>query len=121
MAHPARPTLVAAPPVAGTPDVPADELTEADRYRAAVAAAPAILFAVCLRTGALRWVSENVERLSGYPAATFTGEGWLAHVHPDDAGRLEETLRVLRATGRWNVEFRLRHASGVYRWFRSTG
>jgi signal transduction histidine kinase len=120
MAQPTRPPLAPFAPEAGVGD---DGATDADRYRAALAGAPAILFALCLRTGALRWVSENVQRLSGRPAAEFLGERerWLAFVHADDRARLEEALRSVRNTGRWDVEFRLRHVSGVYRWFRTAG
>jgi signal transduction histidine kinase len=119
MADPARPPL--ALPVPG--DAAGSPATDAHHYRAALAGAPAILFALCLRTGAMRWVSENVQRLSGRPPSDFVGEReqWLAFVHADDRARLEAAVRDVRAARRWDVEFRLRHASGVYRWFRSTG
>ena len=116
MIHPVPSTL--APALTAVPTaVP----TEVERYQAALVGTGTVLFELDLRTGALLWVSENAGTLSGYPMHAFLGEHWFGYVHPDDKGRLEEALRTVRATRRWDVEFRLRHASGVYRWFRSTG
>jgi signal transduction histidine kinase len=94
-----------------------------ERYRACLATAPAVLYELCVRTGALRWVSEHVESLGGHRVADVVGPRahWLALVHPIDRARLEGAMRSALRAGRYDVEFRLRHAGGAYRWFRALG
>ncbi len=67
--------------------------------------------------GQLDWLNERAMAYSGWPIDTLLGSGWARMVHPDDLGRAAEHWRESLASGQgYEVEFRLRHASGAYRW-----
>jgi PAS domain S-box-containing protein len=54
---------------------------------------------------------------TGVPAGSTDGEGWNGMFHPDDQERAWETWRDSLATGKpYEIEYRLRHHSGQYRW-----
>jgi PAS domain S-box-containing protein len=54
---------------------------------------------------------------TGVPAGSTDGEGWNGMFHPDDQERAWEKWRESLATGRpYEIEYRLRHHSGEYRW-----
>ena len=72
--------------------------------------------------GAL-FVSEAVERLTGFVPARFTEEpGFgLDNVHPEDLPRVVEALDGVHRTGSYSCEFRWRCADGSYRCFLDQG
>lgn len=54
---------------------------------------------------------------TGVPAGSTDGEGWNGVFHPDDQGRAWAVWRHSLATGEpYEIEYRLRHHSGEYRW-----
>ncbi|MEH3145787.1 MAG: PAS domain S-box protein [Methylobacterium frigidaeris] len=54
---------------------------------------------------------------TGVPEGTTDGEGWSGMFHPDDQERAWEVWRHSLATGEpYQIEYRLRHRSGAYRW-----
>ncbi len=54
---------------------------------------------------------------TGVPAGSTDGEGWAGLFHPDDQPRAWERWRRSLETGEtYEVEYRLRHHSGLYRW-----
>lgn len=54
---------------------------------------------------------------TGVPAGSTDGEGWNDIFHPDDQERARARWRQSLATGEpYEIEYRLRHRSGVYRW-----
>lgn len=54
---------------------------------------------------------------TGVPAGSTDGEGWNGVFHPDDQERAWEVWRHCLATGEpYEIEYRLRHHSGEYRW-----
>jgi PAS domain S-box-containing protein len=54
---------------------------------------------------------------TGVPVGSTDGEGWNGMFHPDDQERSWEKWRHSLATGEpYEVEYRLRHHSGEYRW-----
>lgn len=61
----------------------------------------------------------------GYEEYEITGgiEEWQSRWHPEDAGMIEEALRDHRERGavKFDLEYRLRHKDGSYRWVHSTG
>jgi len=69
-------------------------------------------------TGANReWLS-----LTGTTPAQNSGDGWQASVHPDDLPGLAEVASAAIAGRRtWDREFRLRDASGEFRWVAARG
>lgn len=54
---------------------------------------------------------------TGVPAGSTDGEGWNDVFHPDDQGRAWERWSRSLSTGEpYEIEYRLKHHSGVYRW-----
>jgi len=54
---------------------------------------------------------------TGAPAGTTDGEGWNDVFHPDDQARAWTVWRHSLHTGEpYQIEYRLRHFDGVYRW-----
>jgi PAS domain S-box-containing protein len=54
---------------------------------------------------------------TGAPEGSTDGEGWNGMFHPDDQDRAWATWRKSLATGAlYEIEYRLRHHSGAYRW-----
>lgn len=54
---------------------------------------------------------------TGVPAGSTDGEGWNGIFHPDDQDKAWERWRHSLATGEtYEIEYRLRHRSGAYRW-----
>lgn len=54
---------------------------------------------------------------TGVPAGSTDGEGWNGMFHPDDQDRAWGRWRHSLATGEpYEIEYRLRHHSGAYRW-----
>ncbi|MEO7494430.1 MAG: PAS domain S-box protein [Massilia sp.] len=54
---------------------------------------------------------------TGMPEGSTDGDGWAAIFHPDDRGRARELWRHSLASGDiYEVQYRLRHHSGQYRW-----
>ena len=54
---------------------------------------------------------------TGVPAGSTDGEAWNGMFHPDDQERAWEMWRKSLATGQpYEIEYRLRHRSGEYRW-----
>ncbi len=54
---------------------------------------------------------------TGVPAGSTDGEGWTDMFHPEDQPRAMERWRRCLATGEpYEIEYRLKHHSGVYRW-----
>lgn len=54
---------------------------------------------------------------TGVPAGSTDGDGWNEMFHPEDRARARERWRRSLETGEpYEIEYRLRHHSGVYRW-----
>jgi PAS domain S-box-containing protein len=54
---------------------------------------------------------------TGMPPGSTDGEGWNGMFHPDDQARAWDVWRHSLATGKsYDIEYRLRHKSGEYRW-----
>jgi len=65
------------------------------------------------------WVSDNIEKVSGFPRAVLLKETglWAARRHPDDRERVSKELQRLPEIGALSVEYRWQVADGTYRWF----
>jgi PAS domain S-box-containing protein len=67
--------------------------------------------------GLLDFVTRRTADYFGVPAHTLLGEGWAALVHPHDVERAGANWKRALETGEaYEVEFRVRAASGDYRW-----
>lgn len=80
-----------------------------------------VLYKLHIATGKVEW-SDNLRLLYGYPndEPTDTIEWWTAHIHPDDALKINEMMDILSvptATD-WTVDYRFQKADGTYVWVR---
>jgi PAS domain S-box-containing protein len=94
---------------------------EQDRLTRLLAESPAVLYTCRIVAGALRatWVSDNVERLTGYtPAEALAPGWWAARVHPDDRGAAYAAWDEPCAARRRVHEYRFEHRDGGFRWIR---
>jgi len=76
-----------------------------------------------LGTGMLYW-SARAYTMLGYRPSEFTldFEGWKALMHPDDSARaITEVWNQIAQDGHYSVEYRLRTASGGWRWINDRG
>lgn len=68
------------------------------------------------------YLSPQWVRYTGIPEADQLGYGWADQVHPDDRPRATAAWdRAVAAGTDYEVEFRIRRADGVYRWFQTRG
>lgn len=65
------------------------------------------------------WVSDNIEKVSGFPGGVFLKDTalWAARRHPDDRERVVQEFQRLPEVETLNVEYRWQVADGTYRWF----
>lgn len=70
--------------------------------------------------GAL-WVSENIEKVAGFPAQNFLDDSslWASRLHPDDRDKTFRTFDTLSQTNTLATEYRWQRRDGEYRWFRN--
>ena len=63
------------------------------------------------------YYNEQWYRYTGVPHNSTDGDGWNGIFHPDDQERAWATWRACLETGNtYEIQYRLRHHSGVYRW-----
>ncbi len=67
---------------------------------------------------ATTYISDNIQRISGYDAEDFTGdpEFRISRIHPEDLGRVKSELKRTLKTGSNHFEYRFRHKDGHYFW-----
>jgi PAS domain S-box-containing protein len=65
------------------------------------------------------WVSENVERVTGFPAQRFLEDSslWASRLHPDDRDKTLMLFATLSETDALTTEYRWQRHDGEYRWF----
>jgi PAS domain S-box-containing protein len=67
--------------------------------------------------GQLDWFNERVYEYSGVKSGTLDGDGWSTLVHPDDSSAAAELWQAaLTAGAPYEAQFRIRSATGLYRW-----
>ena len=67
--------------------------------------------------GQLDWFNERVYEYSGAKSGTLDGDGWSTLVHPDDRSAAAELWQAaLTAGAPYEAQFRIRSATGLYRW-----
>ncbi len=84
---------------------------------------PAVIYALAFDSeiaGGWRvfYVSGNIARLTGYPAADWLAGAclWFDHVHPDDRQRVQQAQSQLLDAGLLKHRYRFRRRDGQYRW-----
>ncbi|MGE3774525.1 MAG: PAS domain-containing protein [Gammaproteobacteria bacterium] len=95
-----------------------------DRFRSAVDASTSGLWDWELSDKRV-WFSPSVKNLVGYSPDADVRMDYSAyneHVHPDDRPRIERAIvRHFKTREPFDIEYRLRHRTGGYRWYRSRG
>jgi len=80
------------------------------KYRTLVEQLPLVTYALDLKSGAVIYVSPQIEELLGYPAATWLDEsrGWYSVLHADDRHDVLDATEVAHAGGKgFSGEYRL--------------
>lgn len=100
------------------------ELEESEqRQRALVQAVPVTLHRADVRGGRVGalWLSENVERVTGFRRHELVRPGaaalWDERLHPDERDFVRQTLATILTRGAVSFEHRWRCADDRYRWF----
>src|ERR1051325_6346875 len=104
-----------------SPDQTAEATLREDerRFRQLAESLPQITW-TCQADGACDYLSPQWSTYTGVPATRHLGFGWLEHIHPDDHGPVTDAWnRALREKTVFDLEFRIRGADGVYRWFKT--
>ncbi|MCB8837058.1 sensor histidine kinase [Aurantimonas sp. VKM B-3413] len=69
--------------------------------------------------GNWNWASPQWEAFTGLSAQASLGRGWLEAVHPEDRAVAEAVFAKASSSRSFDVDYRLREASGRYRWFQT--
>lgn len=73
----------------------------------------------------IEYINPAIEKLLGYPAEKFmltSANAWAELIHPDDVQQLMQATFESSKTGSlMQIEYRMRHADGSYRWFETVG
>ncbi len=65
------------------------------------------------------WVSEQIQRISGFPHSKFIEDKhfWESRIHPDDHEKVLKKFEMISHGGTVAVEYRWQCVDGLYRWF----
>ncbi|MGB9108848.1 MAG: ATP-binding protein [Telluria sp.] len=86
------------------------------KFRTIADAMPQMVWST-LPDGFHDYYNEQWYRYTGMPLHSTDGDGWNGIFHPDDQERAWKTWRTSLETGKpYEIQYRLRHHSGVYRW-----
>lgn len=87
------------------------------RYRFLAEAIPVQIW-TARPDGSLDYVTNRVAQYFGLSAERILGDGWRNLIHPDDLPKaIERWVHSLSTGDPYQVEFRLRRADGLYRWY----
>jgi PAS domain S-box-containing protein len=99
-----------------------DELEEVkNRFQSFVKHSPDVITAID-GAGRIQYQSPAVKRVLGYGQDELVGTDAIEHVHPDDRGRVRETLFDVAENNDEQMitqEYRVRHADGSWVWIES--
>jgi two-component system, cell cycle sensor histidine kinase and response regulator CckA len=96
----------------------APPLTEA-QLRALTDSLPDLAW-TCLAAGPCDFLNRQWIEFTGIPEAEQLGYGWLHQIHEDDRERVKaEWAAAVHGGIAFDIEFRIRRADGVHRWFRT--
>jgi two-component system, NarL family, sensor histidine kinase UhpB len=89
-------------------------------YRLIADSIPQIVW-VARADGGIEFLNQQCYDYTGLDYAQLEGWNWKAVIHADDLGHVLATwTRALQSGERYEAEFRLRRADGVYRWYHGT-
>lgn len=86
-----------------------------ERYRLASRATSDAIWDWDFATGRVRW-NESLETLFGHAKLETGVEGWTDNIHPDDCGRVSDSIHAAidGAAQRWSADYRFRRIDGSY-------
>lgn len=89
-----------------------------ERLQSLLGAMEDVIWSSSLDLSTIYYVSPSVSAIYARPAEDFVTRPalWLEVVHPDDRPLAEQALRDLRATGEFDVEYRIIRLDGDMRW-----
>ncbi len=91
------------------------------RWRSLVESLPQLVWSA-QPNGSCDYISNQWSDFTGLPAACHFGLGWLRVLHPDDRDRAATAWdTAIQAGTPFDVEYRIRHWSGEFRWFKGRG
>jgi PAS domain S-box-containing protein len=98
----------------------ADAARESDaRYRTLAESLPHLVW-TCMPDGWCDYLSRQWVDYTGVPEEHQRGYGWAQQLHPEDRRRVQKAWAAATARGdQFDVEFRIRRADGLYRWFKT--
>lgn len=90
-----------------------------ERYRTLAESLPHLVW-TCKPDGSCDYLSRQWLEYTGRPAEEQLGYAWTENLHDEDRAAILATWTQAAAQGRpFDIEFRLRRADGVYRWFKT--
>jgi len=93
------------------------ELRESDRRFKAITNSVDQMIWTTLPDGLSDYYNDRWYEFTGLAPGATEGDAWSAVLHPDDRQRAWQRWRASLATGQpYEIEYRLRHHSGLYRW-----
>jgi len=105
-------------------DLFADVARSEEQFRTIVTQVPGAVYRV-RAGGAIEFVSDEIERITGYPSARFmcaATSDWAAIVHPEDRRAYYRTARDAALSGAaYEMEYRIVDAHGIERWVQEHG
>lgn len=98
------------------------ELQERNQnYQRIIDSQPVIFWKVDLSQDRVTFVSHEAEAILGYPVTQWTTEPhfFTKRIHPDDLSLVKDAMRQdHQQEAHIEIEYRVRHFNGTYRWFR---
>jgi len=92
-----------------------------ERFRSLIERGSDIVFTMTPE-GTFNYVSPNCERFVGHTPAELIGNSFVPYAHPDDLALILEFVQFLLAGGEHReLEYRVLHKNGTYRWHACTG
>lgn len=92
------------------------------RYRELVGSIDAVVWEADAAHLTLNFVSDQAERLLGYPKDAWTSDPsfWASHVHPDDRDlAIRTSLSAMKSGGSWEQTYRMIDVEGRIKWVRN--
>ncbi len=108
------------------PTVKVAEYGSEEHFRSLVVNIPGAVYRrECVEPWTMRFISDHIEVLTGYPASEFTEENvrsFESIIFPDDREHVSGVVReALSRGGSFSLEYRLVHADGSPRWVAEHG
>jgi PAS domain S-box-containing protein len=90
-----------------------------ERFRTLAESLPHLVW-TCAPDGQCDYLSRQWVEYTGIPEAEQLGYGWANQLHPEDRDRAQSEWQKATVQGApFDIEFRIRRADGVFRWFKT--